>query len=87
MFGVKYNKKVRVRTACSDAKNTIEYYICGRSSIAEGNVAWPQNVEFALPIERQKQRLQLNIIYADVAQLVEYLPSKQDVAGSNPVVR
>ena len=33
MFGVKYNKKVRMRTAYSDAKNTIEYYICGRSSI------------------------------------------------------
>jgi hypothetical protein len=36
---------------------------------------------------RESVRVSLALKFADVAQLVERLPSKQDVAGSNPVFR
>ena len=36
---------------------------------------------------RESVRVSLALKLADVAQLVERLPSKQDVAGSNPVFR
>jgi hypothetical protein len=36
---------------------------------------------------RESVRVSLVLKFADVAQLVERLPSKQDVTGSNPVFR